>query len=60
MADKEFGFSLTYDEANVVTTALANMPYKTSAPVITKLQEQFSKQVPEEGQEQPKEEILTE
>lgn len=37
-------FSLSTKEAEVIVTALANMPYKDSAPVINKVMQQVQEQ----------------
>lgn len=47
-------FEVTVDEANVIMQALAELPFKASAALIQKLQQQGKAQL-EQAQQQPKE-----
>lgn len=43
--EKTFTFTLTENEANLVLQALADVPYKISAGLISNLQSQANKQI---------------
>lgn len=46
---------LTIDEANLIVTALAELPFKASAALIQKLQQQGKAQLEQAKQSTPKE-----
>lgn len=45
-------FDVTVDEANLIVTSLADLPFKVSAPLIQKLQAQGSAQIEQAKQSQ--------
>lgn len=47
----EFTFKLTEEEANIVVTALQELPARVANPLTKKLQEQAAEQMPKPAEE---------
>lgn len=50
---KEIVITVSLDEANLILEALGEMPFKKVYPLVSKIQEQASQQLSENGQKEP-------